>query len=53
MLDAGDQYLGTLYSSIYQGTEAAAFLNAVGVDAFVSGGGVATIETLNTTLIFL
>lgn len=37
LLDAGDQYQGTLWFTVYRGAEVAHFMNALGYDAMVSG----------------
>lgn len=43
LLDAGDQYQGTMWFTVYEGAEVAHFMNALGYDAMVShikaGGG--------------
>lgn len=36
VLDAGDEFVGTLFSSQYKGNESWPFLNAIGVHAMVS-----------------
>lgn len=38
LLDAGDQYQGTIWFTVYKGAEVAHFMNALGYDAMVSGG---------------
>lgn len=35
LLDAGDQYQGTIWFTVYKGTEVAHFMNALGYDAMV------------------
>ena len=37
LLDAGDQFQGTLWFNMYKGTEARIFMNRLGYDAMVSG----------------
>lgn len=37
LLDAGDQYQGTIWFTVYKGAEVAHFMNALGYDAMVSG----------------
>lgn len=36
VLDAGDEFLGTVWSTVYMGNATAEILNQIGVDAFVS-----------------
>lgn len=36
LLDAGDQYQGTIWFTVYKGAEVAHFMNALGYDAMVS-----------------
>ncbi|XP_004605694.1 5'-nucleotidase [Sorex araneus] len=37
LLDAGDQYQGTIWFTVYKGTEVAHFMNALGYDAMALG----------------
>lgn len=42
LLDAGDQFQGTVWFNYYKGSEAAHFMNKLGYDAMVSAGKIRT-----------